>query len=538
MSRFFLLAGLALFAGHAAAEVKVDVSLVAPDALQVNYTLPAECSKLSFLKGGPWAGRIRARWQAQGDCGAATGDNLTRGAASCKVVSFRVPATSNKVAGYPGSFPTGAAIYAHMSNYAVGGECGAVEYSYSGPGSIATKLARHQGSAMVDADAPALLFSARLPDGAKDLDYFDPVLKADTVAQIRDRAKRTEAALLKAMPNTPYQRPIIASTLASEPGGPNIGGSAGDVLHLALFNWPSEASPETERMLTVLVAHEMSHRFQMRDAVDDYPDARLIHEGGGEFLRWMVSLQEGWLTPQQAGVELDDALAKCMIIVGDRRWRDVPAREIGANQLEYNCGLPAYVYAMAARQGKGSTFGRIEAFYQQLRAGGKPDFAQSMECGSKPCKPTVLPAVLAQPAPMREQWAALFRSTGLAQAGTPSQAHLDSMMLQALAKMMQADCDGKSSMTPAFSQARLLVDSLPGCQTVRADVEVLRVEGKPVFGSMEALPALLQACGSRQSIELGLKDGKSLALPCRAPYQPTQVYAADMGKIMRALKAR
>jgi hypothetical protein len=36
---------------------------------------------------------------------------------------------------------------------------------------------------------------------------------------------------------------------------------------------------------------------------------------------------------------------------------------------------------------------------------------------------------------------------------------------------------------------------------------------------------------------LGLKDGATLAIPCSVPYQAgTRMYAADIGKIMRALQ--
>lgn len=535
MIRLFVAAGLTLLAGQVAADVQVNVSLLAPDALQVNYTLPAHCGGLSFLKNGTWAGKIRARWQPLGDCGVADGDKLARGAATCQVLSFRVPATSDKVAGYPGSFPTGEAIYAHMSNYAVAGECGAVRYSFSGPGSIATGLARHQGSAPADADAPALLFRTRLPDGEKDLDYFDPALTAAAVAQIRDRVRGTEALLRKAMPHTPYKRPIVSATLAKTPGGPTIGGSAGNLLHLALFNWPDPVTPREERELTLLVTHEMSHRFQMRDAVDVYRDARLIHEGGAEFLRWMVSLRQGWLTPEQAGSELDDALTNCMIAVGERNWRELTPGNISGGHLDYACGLPAYAYALAARQGKGSPFSRIEDFYRQLRAGRKPDFAQAMECGARQCKPAILPTLLEQPAPMREQWTAVFQATGLAKPTAASQAQLDTMTYLALTGAVKDDCEGKSSMTPAMSQGRLLIDTFTNCQTIRADIEVLRVEGHPVFGSPQALPGMAQACTSRNSVELGLKDGSTLVLPCRRPVAVTQIYAADMGKMLRAL---
>jgi len=536
MKQLGLLAGLALAMSSAAAEqVHVTVRLAAPDALEVSYALPAACTKLSFLKTGAGAAEIRSHWEAVGGCGTAGGDSLARAAKSCKVLAFRVPATTNKVEGYPGSFPTGEGIYAHMSNYAVGGSCGAVSYRYAGPGSILTGLARHEISVPSHADAPALLFPTRMRKAGTGLDYYDPALPPAAVAQLRERAERTASWLHKRMPAAQFRRPIIAATLANGPGGPNIGGNAGDMLHLALFNWPAEPSPEESRLANKLVAHEMSHRFQIRDAVDIYQDSRLINEGIGEFLRWLVSVHEGWLTPQEAADELDDALAACMLIADDRRWRAISPAEIGGNRLEYECGLPAFVYALAARQGKGDAVARIDDFYRQLRVGAEPDLAQAIECGSLACKPTVLPAVLDGTGALRDEWSRVLDETGLARPVAPTQRQTDAMMLRALTKLVREDCKGKRSMTP--TSASVLVDTLPSCATLRKDVEVVQVEDRPLFGSMQALPAMSQACTARHEVRLGLKDGATLALPCSAPYQAgTRMYSADIGKIMRALQ--
>ena len=538
MKHTCLAIGFALLAAHAAARadgVTVLVTLASPDALEVSYELPAACSKLSFVKDGAGAQKIRSRWQAQGECGTAAGDTLTRNATSCRLLRFRVPVTSNKITGYPGSFPTGKAIYAHMSNYAVGTQCGPVRYRFASPGSIVTAGALFEGEAAADAGAPALLFSTRRVSPTSELDYFDPALSAAAVTQIRTVANGTAVFLREAMPGAVFKRPIIAASLASEPGGPNIGGNGGDILLLSFFNWPAAPAAQYQRMMNKLVAHEMSHGFQMRDAVDDYPDARLIHEGGAEFLRWAVSLRQGWLTPEQAGAELDDALAACMLGTGDRSWRALSQLDIGANRLEYTCGLPAYVYALAARQGKGASYARIDEFYQQLRAGAKPDFAQALECGAVHCTARVLPAILDQAAPMRSQWATMLEKTGLAKPRAPSQSQIDSMMLQALTALTREDCDGKRSMTPTPDS--VLIDTLPSCQSLRADVEVVRVEGLPVFGGALALPAMVDACTSGHTVELGLKNGTALSMPCRVPYQvTTHMYAADMDKISRALE--
>jgi len=217
MNRLIVAAALTLAAGQAAAEVRVEVGLAALDALQVNYTLPASCSGLSFLKHGPWAGQIRARWQPLGNCGIAGSDQLARGTASCQVLSFRVPATSDKVAGYPGSFPTGEAIYAHMSNYAVGAECGPVQYSFSAPGSIATRFKLHQGRAAVDADAPALLFPkprARGKHGLELLVTYECVASASGTCFVRTLEYRF-ASVLGRLADRLFVRKRIANDSAA-----------------------------------------------------------------------------------------------------------------------------------------------------------------------------------------------------------------------------------------------------------------------------------------------------------------------------------
>ena len=532
MIRAVLASGLCAMSLQAAAGVTVTVRLAAADALEAEYALPAACGKLSFLKQGRDAGRIRERWKARDACGSAGGDALARGDQACPAVRFRVPATTDKVAGYPGSFPVGQALYAHMSNYAVGEECGPVTYRFAGPATIRAAGRTYEHGAPAHADASALLFPTR--QAGSGIDYFDPRLSGEAVARIRKVADGTTRYLKQAMPQAHYIPPILAAGLAEELGGPNIGGSAGDVLLLTLFNWPADPAPQDQRRANKLVAHEVSHRFQMRDAVDSYPDARLIHEGGAEFLRWSVSLRQGWLTPRQAAEELDDALADCMLGTSARDWRAVPAREIDARRLEYSCGLPAYVYALAARQGEGTPFARLDRFYAQLRLGARPEFARAMECGGAACSPRLLPAVLGPGAPMRAQWGTVLEQTGLATPQAPRQSHVDAMMLEAITQLMREDCAGGRSITPAPD--RILLDTMPKCRTLRRDAVVVRAEGQPVFGGTGALPAVVAACAARQVVALGLEDGTTLAMPCKVPYQPmTQVYAADIGRIMAAL---
>lgn len=535
----FLFATLLLAGPAAASGVTVDIRLAQPDALEVRYALPPGCDRLPFLKDGSGAARIRAQWQPLADCAAADGDALGRDGSACATPAFRVPVSTDKVTGYPAAFPMGDAVYVHLSNYAVGAQCGPVSYRLSAPAGVAANsrvYAAGDVPSLQDDDASALLLSKPLAAQPGHVDYFDPALGPDAVARIREVADGTIARLARALPHARFERPILAAALAHEPGGPNIGGDAGDVLRLTLFNWPQVPGRDEQRQMVKLVSHEFAHRFQLRDAVSTYPDARLIHEGGGEFLRWMVSLQAGWLSPAEAAEDLDNALSTCLLAVGHRGWREIPPREIASQRLEYACGLPAYVYALAARQGGGEAFSRVDDFYAALRGGARPEFARALECGpdAPGCTPRWLPALLGD-MPMDDAWAGLFNATRMAKPRPPNQSERDAMTTLAVQALLEDDCGG-SSFTPTDDS--LLVDAMPTCRTVHADSEIVRAETRPLFGDPGTLDAMNAACAAHGAVRFGLRSGASLTLPCAHPYLPRAVfYRADMDQLVRSLNA-
>ncbi|MBP1206325.1 hypothetical protein JOD97_004398 [Duganella sp. 1411] len=518
--------------------VDVHLRLLKPDAIEVGYTLPPQCAAVPFIKNGPDGGQTRANWQALDDCGAAGADQLTRGKGVCPVLRFRVPTATN-LPGYPAAFPLGQGAYVHLSNYALADSCGKVAYHFSAPGILMDgRSHRDQAVANAGEDTAALLLQtpqAQHDGGA--VAWFDPRLSAATVAQINLVANGTVNYLRGALPDAKYKSPIMAAVYATRPGGPSIGGDASDVLRLSLFNWPADPGPAERASLRVLVAHEFSHRFQLRDAVDEYADARLIHEGGGEFLRWMTSVRQGWITPAEAAADLDQAWSNCGLYVERQSWRGMSPRFILGNRLEYSCGLAVYTYVLAARQGAGTAMSRINGFYKTLGDGGKPDFGRSLECGdTSPCEPRWLRALLGADGAMAQHWIELFDATGLATPQPPTQAQRDAMVLRAMVKLMMDNCGGSSGTTE--TPEGIILDGIEGCQTFAKDAYVTRIEGLPVFGDAATGDAIAAACTQRQRIELGLRDGGKLDAPCQQPYQrQTRFYHADIDKVLASLTA-
>ena len=527
-----------LSAGASGQGVDVHLRLLKPDAIEVDYTLPPQCAAVSFVKNGPDGAQTRAKWQALDDCGAAGADQLARGKGVCPVLRFRVP-TATDLPGYPAAFPLGRGAYVHLSNYALADTCGKVNYHFSAPGILMNgRSYQNVAEANAGEDTAALLLQSPQPqrDG-EPVAWFDPRLSDATVAQIKLVASGTINYLSGALPDARYKPPIMAAVYAARAGGPSIGGDASDVLRLTLFNWPADPGPTEEASLRVLVAHEFSHRFQLRDAVDEYADRRLIHEGGGEFLRWMTSIAQGWLTPAQAAADLDQAWSNCSLYVERQSWRGMSPRFIAGNRLEYSCGLAAYTYVLAARQGAGTAMARINNFYKGLGAGGKPDFGRSLECGATvPCEPRWLGPLLGGDGSMAQHWIELFDATGLATPQPPTQAQRDAMVLRAMVKLMMDNCGGSSGTTE--TPEGIILDGIKGCKTFAKDAYVTRIEGLPVFGDPATGDAIAAACTGRQRIELGLRDGGKLDAPCQQPYlRQTRFYHADIEKVLAALMA-
>lgn len=521
-----------------AAEVEVSVRLAGPDALEVRYQLPPGCERLPFSDNGA----VRASWVALDQCGKADAAALTRTDSACTALGFRVPAAATFL-GYPAAYPMGGGegIYLHTSRYAPAALCGLVRYRFEAPGSIVAGMQTLTGQAVLEGrqagDMPVLLLQEKLVLADGTVRYFDSRLSATARAQVARVADGTAAYLRKRLPDVPFAAPALAASIASAPGGPGVNGNGGDVMRLIFFNWPEQPGADEQHKMTLLVAHEMSHRFQLRDAVDHYPAGRLIHEGGAEFLRWMASIDNGWMTRAQAAQNLDDELARCMVQVDRRSWGELPQRFIGGNTLEYACGLPAFVYALAARQGDGTVWSRIGAFYSALRLGRQPDFSHSLECGANPsCQPRWLLALTGTQGAMADHWRKLFEETGLARPREPGPRTRKNVLLKAVGQLMEDDCGGHKGIMD--TPDGILLFGRGECKTLKTSVELRRAEGHPLNGGAAAMPAMTAACAARRTVQFELKDGATLQLPCQRLYRaPDVFYGVDIDKVLARLGA-
>ncbi|MDP3785501.1 MAG: hypothetical protein Q8Q55_00205 [Undibacterium sp.] len=528
----------------ATAQVEVNIKLMQDQSLSVVYKLPPNCPQLRFGKDGAGAAKIRAKWQAQGQglankvCFTVEGDYLKSKDANCQQAHFTVPASTDKITGYPAAFPMGETVYLHTSNYQVDDHCGAMSYQIEAP-HIALEGQQKPERIVVtpksDYSFPVLLSPHAFSHNNGIISYIDPLLSTDTIARINEVGEKTISFLKGELPRAHFAMPIIVAANVKHPGSTGYDGDAGNVLRLSLFNWPNQLDPSNKTAVTSFVAHEFSHRFQQRDAVDIYPQSRVIHEGGGEFLRWTTSVSLGWLSHQEAAADLDNALGKCFLGTDQSPWSALSPEQIGQRQLEYRCGLAAYVYGIAARQNAQAGIRNFGDFYANIQQGNKPDFYDAIECGNKTdCHPLWLPQLFNGKAPMQTVWRNFLKATGMAKEIPANQMQTDLMIKKAFSKLMIDDC-GESS----YFEARdgLIMDDINTCKTLKKEMKVIGVEAYPLFGNPHALPAFTQACKARGKVRLRIAGAQDLEVACKTVYQPiSSFYAVDIEKVLQRLR--
>jgi len=532
-------AGLVLLAGQAVAQAEsgapLTIQITYRDAqqLEVSYAPPQACPRLRLSKENRDDEGLRDGWQALNDCVRLEGDQIVwkqaANAANC-VARFAVPVTKKIYHHYQPALPLGQAVLLHTSNYAVDNTCGDSRYVLNAPAvatggqAVPAQLVLDTGVKERDSQ-PALL----LPDATIRFEgapfYADPDVPPATVTLIRDVADHTVQHLRERLPSVPFQMPMIAAASIRDGGPTYFNGNAQDILQLAFFNWPLTMDEGGQRTVSQFVAHEFSHRFQMYPAgVASYAEERLIHEGGAEFLRWMTSLHQGWLTPQQAAADVDNALASCLITAGRRSLRSLSRAEVDGGRIGYVCGLPAYVYALAASAPPGQAYARLDAYYRRLlQAQQTPsaqktpvDFAGMMECGDQAdCQPRYLRRLLRSDFRMQQVWQDWLSASPFAVSAAPTAEQQHEMLVSAIGQLMREDCSGMRNLYP--QKDRIVLSGLPQCQRLRAEVSVTQIEGLPYSGDRRTLPAMVRACRDRQEVRLGLAQGQTLTLQCRQP---------------------
>ncbi|MBC3907862.1 hypothetical protein [Undibacterium umbellatum] len=542
----FLRLGLATFAcllfqQSQAADVTVHLKLISPEKLEVSYQLPQSCDVIPFLNHETlpkFGGEIRARWQAVDDCGTADGTTLTKTNKACSGLRFDVPAASkfyDRVS--PGSFPMGEGMYVNTTSYAVSDKCGSVGYQFSAPGSIAFKGQLFQETASYDAYdgqyMAVLLLKKQISSKAGVISYFNPALGEKNIQLLQNIADQAVDFYYQALPDVGFRKPILAATVAQNDGGPSFWGDAGDVLRLALYNWPEHPNPDSDGRLRKFVWHEFAHRFQPPSAKEREQHAPYIVEGGAEYLRWTASLKTRWVSPEDAASELGTAISNCIFVAGEYSWKTLPQNLAASGSVPYDCGLALHVMGLAVRQNDGSPLQQMNDYYRAFETGNTNSFEQAIECGKKKeCTPQWLPKLMGEQ-PMSTVWPEFLASTQLAKPAPLPTTQYAKIQRMAFATLMEEDCNRNISFYT--EKDAFVVGEIKGCGLFKSGMSVHEMDGKKIFGSSLLVDDMVRACKASGKVSLGLKNGESIAVPCKGAFKLPQFYAVDMKRLMQKL---
>lgn len=491
-------------------------------ALLLSYRLPPACRELVFSNDGirpEAAADLRRDWQVLDDCATVDGQGVQLRRPECREARIRVPAGfrfQDRV--YPWAMPLGGGIYAHTQSYAVQASCAPVDWTFSTQrGTVvvngqagARTATRAADTAAIDF-SPVLLFE-QVQDGPV---HIDPALPAglvtDLVAGVRQIEQFYAAQLREST------MPAHSLLAIRAPVGIGWGGDAANRTTLRVMV-QADTAPENVARVRKLVAHELAHFLQPRDAPDVWQAQRtMVDEGGAEFLALQVQTALGWLTPDAAAAEIQRAVNACSLSMQGRTWGETPNR--GWGSIPYDCGLAFHALALAGRQTEQAPLALLDHYYHQGRQGTRTDFAQALECGSlSPCAPRWLPRLLGSQETVQAVFDDFGQQSGLLQiAAQPDPSVLEPLARFVFAGLMQKDCHEVSTWA---DPGRIRIGAVRQCNTLREGMQISQVDGLPLLSDPQALWHIGQHCAKQGKVALGLSNGAAVTLACDATVLP------------------
>ncbi len=523
--------------------VKVTLSMAAPGALELRYDLPPGCTRLDFMNAGikpnP-AAVIRKQWTPLDQCAEAGPEGISIKDSTCTSARFSVPTSDRRVDRvYPWAQPIDRGIYSHTSAFAVMPSCGPVSWVFdAGAGRIVVDGAplgarSEHGPATPDIHyAPVIFLQDKFAAGADPFLHRDTRIEKWATDALQRDLRQIEANYRKQMHGLEGATPFLLTVAV-----PKGQGGWGDVANRKTMrlNYPISPSPAQQTKLKLYVAHEAAHVFQASEANERWKDEiTLINEGGAELLAWLTSAQLGWKDRAALTTQIEDALNKCLIEVGDNRYASVERR--GWGKTPYDCGLAMHVLGLAGRAHPTNLNHVLRDYYLDAKQGRPTDFAKAIECGKeRGCAAQWLPRMLSGPETLPQVIHAYAAKTGLVQPAT----ELSPNMLKVVGRrtfgaLMEHDCKGQISIYQEDEASR--IGQVDRCATLRENMAVVAVEGFSLLTRPEAVPALLKACRENGHTVLGLEDGSKVTIPCNDSIPaPRRLYAVNADRLFKRL---
>jgi hypothetical protein len=282
---------------------------------------------------------------------------------------------------------------------------------------------------------------------------------------------------------------------------------------------PSDAALTS---LSLTLAHELAHLWNLRESAHPRWAASWVAEGGSELLALSALLELNRVDMSASTQRVNSAYAECAVIASGRAWKDIPDRQSG--RTPYACGLALEFAITAALKEEDPALDSF-TLWRRLLSQHIPLYEASFEQYAVGNGHSELAGLLKQTftqgLSLDSALLKLYRAAELnVKPATDLSPSVGSMLgAQLVAAIMAADCNGSYSVyrrDDAF-----LIDyprNVVACGTIKSGMQIRRVQAiDPLSEPLAAVAAVERACASAGKIELGLLDSSSVQSPCPRP---------------------
>jgi hypothetical protein len=537
LSLFLCLLVTTTFSLIAFAQQAITISPLDKTHIQVEYTLPQQCSEVLLQE--KYEGRassLREGWKGLDNCSRLTNGNTITILKGCRHSRFSVPMNTAFIDRVePVAYPMDdLGVRVHTGTFGVTDTCGNTTWIFKSP----------KGSVVDESGVYPEFFKASLTE-KKYLNYtgiylsYKP-LKKDTrqiftsrtppelKIAIQEGQQQLTEYYRKTYPNIPFISPfLLVDNIPNQNGfGSQAEVTSPHMIRIGYIGWSPNRRYETQ----LLQAHEYAHLLQSKK---HRPSSPFFHEGGAEFISLSASYHLGWTSKQMFSDRMSSAIQNCINLSNNKSWNEIKS---AFGRIPYDCGLAMFTLALAGRQHSDSSEKTLENYYTSGL--GDTHFANAIECGfHAECTPKFIPEF------------------------TDSKKSISSVIIEALNQLKlvtnlrysNENSLNNEGISAAFSN--LMIEDCKGtdfyvqknyfqtgdfltCKTIPQKSTITTVNGINYFLNPEAaIDAQNQGCSTINKIVLS--DGKDLKLevPCKKITHKTY-YSIDVDRLLILLDGR
>jgi hypothetical protein len=265
-----------------------------------------------------------------------------------------------------------------------------------------------------------------------------------------------------------------------------------------------------------VAAHEIAHFWNADLFSAQRPSPSWLAEGNAELLSLSALMANGRLDAPAATARLEKAASECLLLAGDRAWRDI--RERGYGRAPYSCGLMIHFAIVSSARARDPAAGPLSfwsAFWREAPQYSESSLESFLGRVAGADASAALAELLRGKTSLREGARELMRQGHV---NMPAREGMDpSTVTKASARvlqiLMESDCSGAHGFFGRTDHFE--VSGVTGCVRFRTGMKVRYVgERDLVRQPMEVAQDLRASCRDGKAIQVKAIEGEPIELAC------------------------